>query len=109
NCLKGRLIAVDWACSTERHSGRVGYVLGEGQGWLGITREPGDGPERLNHRRPCPILPWRRRREIRATENARLRHPHAVPTPLMNAVWVERPRRQPMLGPEGIPLPGAGV
>lgn len=43
--------------------------------------EPGEGPGRLNHRRSCPILPWRRRREIRGTAKRQTspppRHAHA--------------------------------
>src|SRR3954470_22821932 len=38
NCLGLRCIEVDWPCSTERHSGRDGYVLGKDQGWWTATR-----------------------------------------------------------------------
>ena len=84
-CTLWALFAVDWAGSTggcprgevpaERHSGRDGYVIGEGQGQLGSPRNLAAEPGRLNHGRPCPIPRVAEAAATRGTASARRRHP----------------------------------
>lgn len=108
-CCGERCIEVDWPCSTERHSGRDGYVPGEGQG----RRRPPGTWRRTRASYPPTTEPHPPVAEAASTCGTAKRQ---APPPLRHAhAFDRRKSTQAMdadvteLGPQGFPLSATGV